>query len=95
MAEGIVFSDQCSVVPQALQSQMLGLIHESDFGIEKSKSRARELIYWPKMDADIERIIANCELCIKYQNNQQREPMMSHDFLHKRVFKVSMDILTF
>ena len=63
---------------------MFGLIHESHFGIEKSKSHARELIYWPKMDADIERIIANCELCNKYRNNQLREPMISHGILNER-----------
>ena len=95
VADGIVFSDQRIVVPQSLQSKMLGLIHESHFGIEKSKSRARELLYWPKMGADIERTVANCKLCIKYQHNQQREPMISHDILHERFFKVGMDILTF
>ena len=45
VADGIVFSDQRIVVRQSLQSQMLGLIHESHFGIEKSKSRARKLLY--------------------------------------------------
>ena len=75
MANGIVFSNQPIVVPQSLQSQMLSLIHESHFGIEKSKLRARELLYWPKMGANIERTVANCELCIKYQNNQQHEPI--------------------
>ena len=95
VTDGIVFSDQRIVVPQSLQSQMLGLIHESHFGIEKSKSRARELLYWSKMGADIERTVANCELCIKYQNNHQREPMVSHDILNERFLKVGMDILTF
>ena len=74
---------------------MLVLIHESHFGIEKSKSRERELLYWPKMGADIERTVANCELCIKYQNNQQHEPMISHDILNERFLKVGTDILTF
>ena len=95
VADGIVFNDQRIVVPQSLHPQMLGLIHESHFGIDKSKSRARELLYWPKMGADIERTVANCELCIKYQNNQQREPMISHDILNERFLKVGMDILTF
>ena len=95
MADGVVFSDQRIVVPQSLQSQMLGLIHKSHFGIEKSKSSARELLYWPKVGADLERIIANCEFCNKYQNNQQRESMISHDISNERFLKVGMDILTF
>ena len=95
MADGIGFSDQRIAVPQSWQSQLLGLIHESHFGIEKSKSRAREVLYWPKMGADTERTAANCELCIKYQNNQQHEPMISHDILNEHFLKVDMDILTF
>ena len=88
VADGIVFSDQRMVVPQSLRSQMLGLIHESHFRIEKSISHARELLYWPKMVADIECTIANCELCIKYRNNQRREPMISRDILNERFFKI-------
>ena len=72
---------------------MLQLIHESYFGIEKSKARARELLYWPKMNADIERIIGDCELSIKFQNKQQREPLLSHEIFNERYFKVGMDVL--
>ena len=89
VADGIVFNDQRIVVPQSLQSQMLGLIHESHLGIEKVN-----LVHWPKMVADIERTAANCELWNKYQNNQQREPMISHDILNERFLKVGIDILT-
>ena len=65
MADSIVFSDQGIVAPQPLQSQILGLIHESHFGIDKSKSRSQELLYWPKMGADIDRTVASCVLNIK------------------------------
>ena len=53
------------------------------------------MVYWPSMNADIERIVKNCELCIKYQNNQQREPMISHTILNERFLKVGIDIMTF
>ena len=76
MANGIVFSDQLITVPLSLKSQILGLIYESHFGIEKSKSLTRELLDWPKMGAGIERTVTNCKLCIKYQNNLQREPVI-------------------
>ena len=93
--DDVVFYDQRIVIPKSLQPQTLNLIHESHFGIEKCKSRARELVYWPSMNADIERIVKNCELCIKYQNNQQREPMISHAILNERFLKVGIDIITF
>ena len=68
IADNIVFTHQRIVVPRSLQAYMLQLIHQSHFGIEKSKARARELLYWLKMNADIEQIIGDCELCIKFQN---------------------------
>ena len=95
IADNIVFTHQHIVVPRSLQAYMLQLIHESHFGIEESKARARELLYWPKMNADIEWIIGDCELCIKFQNKQQREPLLSHEIFNERYFKVGMDVLTF
>ena len=95
VADDILFADQRIVVPSLLQPQMLTLLHESHFGIEKTKSRARELLYWPNMCADIERIVSQCELCVKYQNNHPREPLISHDIPNERFLKVAMDIMTF
>ena len=82
-------------VPKSLQQKKLSNKNESHFGIEKCKSRARELVNWPSMNADIERIVKNCELCIKYQNNQQRKHMISHTVLNERFLKVGIDIMTF
>ena len=45
--DGIVFKNECIVVPVSLQNSMLDLIHESHLGMEKCKSRARHLLYWP------------------------------------------------
>ena len=95
IADNIVFTHQRIVVLRSLQAYMLQLIHESHFGIEKIKARALELLYWPKMNADIERIIGDCGLCIKFQNKQQREPLLSHEIFNERYFKVGMDVLTF
>jgi len=71
---------------------MLALLHESHFGIEKTKSRARELLYWPSMCADIERLISACDICVKYHNNQPREPLLSHNIPNDRY---RLDIMTF
>jgi len=72
MADDIIFAGQRIVVPFALQPQMLALLHESHlhFGIEKTKSRARELLYWPSMCADIERFIFACHICVKQVSNR-------------------------
>ena len=41
------------IVPTMLRGEMLGIIHESHMGVEKSKARANQAIYWPEMSLDI------------------------------------------
>ena len=74
---------------------MLDLIHESHLGIEKCKARARELLYWPRMSQQIESLISNCNVCCKFQNEHQCEPMISHEITNERIYKVGVDIMTF
>uniref|UniRef100_A0A3B3SWI2 Gypsy retrotransposon integrase-like protein 1 n=1 Tax=Paramormyrops kingsleyae TaxID=1676925 RepID=A0A3B3SWI2_9TELE len=54
---------------------MLGLIHKSHLGMVKSKQRAREVLYWPGMNAEIEQVIRDCSTCADFQNRLPREPL--------------------
>jgi len=93
-AEGIAFTDDCIVVPVSLRQYMLDLIHESHLGIEKSKTRARELLYWSRMNLDIEETVANCDICNMYQRAHQREPMIPHEIPAERFLKTGLDIMS-
>jgi len=53
---------------------MLGKIHESHLGIEKSKRRARDLLYWPNMNAQITDLISNCSSRLKHRKQNAKEP---------------------
>ena len=50
-------------------------IHAGHTGIEKSKAKARNAVYWPNMTRDIENYVGNCKECLKYQAAQPKEPM--------------------
>ena len=95
VSNGIVFKLERIVVPSSLQQSMLELIHESHMGIEKCKSRARTLLYWPRMILDIEDTVRNCNVCCKYRNNQQKEPLIPHSIPDERFQKVGIDIMSF
>ncbi|GFS86004.1 transposon Tf2-6 polyprotein [Trichonephila clavipes] len=56
--EGLLFSNEKLIVPYSLRKDMLQLIHEAHFGIEKCKKRAREIMYWPGMNSDIETLVS-------------------------------------
>ena len=51
--DSIVYKGSRIVIQPSLRKAMLILIHKSYLGIVKSKSRAREVMYWPAMNADI------------------------------------------
>ena len=48
-------------------------------GIERSKQRAHELVYWPGIHEDIEKVVKECSVCAKYNRSNQKEPMVPHE----------------
>jgi RNase H-like domain found in reverse transcriptase/Reverse transcriptase (RNA-dependent DNA polymerase)/Integrase zinc binding domain len=93
MAEGLVFLENRVLVPAELRQQMLKLIHEGHFGMEKSKARARQVLSWPGMSQDIESMVARCTICEKFRPAQQKEPMIPHGIPPRPWSKLAADIL--
>ncbi len=58
---------------------MLKRLHEGHLGTEKCKRRARTAIYWPGINADIDRMVSTCDTCLKHRAKQQNEPMIVSD----------------
>ncbi|XP_045511104.1 uncharacterized protein K02A2.6-like [Colias croceus] len=51
------------VVPPPLRARVLEEIHQGHLGVNKMKSLARNYVYWPALDADIENLCRSCEAC--------------------------------
>ena len=95
IAEYVIFVGEKVLIPAKLRQQMLRLVHESHMGADKSKARARTVMYWPGMSKDIEDEVSKCSVCMKYQKSQHREPMLSRDIPDGRWQKIAMDIMTY
>jgi hypothetical protein len=76
VSDGIIFKGMRIVIPPALRKDMLKLVHRSHLGIVKCKQRAREAMYWPGMNTDIEAVVKDCSNCAENQNQQQSQPLM-------------------
>ena len=48
-------------------------------GIEKTKLRERESMFWPCVNREIEDMVKLCNICIKNQRKQEKEPMIATD----------------
>lgn len=65
--DDLLFLNKRLIIPQELRPEILLQLHSSHLGIEKTKKRARSLVYWPQIDTDIENIISKCLTCRKYR----------------------------
>lgn len=92
VAFNIVFKGNRIIVPKSLRKEMLQKIHTSHLGIEKCKSRARELLFWPNMNNEIENVVRNCDACIQYHTSNRKEPLLQHEIPQRPWEKIGVDL---
>lgn len=88
----IVFKGSKFVIPASMRKEMLQKVHEGHLGEEKCKRRAREVMYWPRLNQDISQTTASCEICLTYRSKQQAEPLMPHPVPDRPYQKVGVDL---
>ena len=93
-ASGLVFRGTRVIIPKELRPRFLTKIHEGHMGIEKCRRRARQAVYWPNMNSDVEVMVKSCNECLKYSASQPREPLQPHDVPTRPFQKVGMDLCT-
>ena len=54
------------IIPNKQHKAILRLIHEGHLGLNKCKLRAKETVYWPGLNEQLEDLVQNCEICLKY-----------------------------
>ena len=90
--DGLLFRGHQIIVPSSLHSEMLSRIHESHQGIVKTKRRAREVLFWPGMNGQIEDIVEQCSLCQEFRKAQPAEPLIPHDLPDRPWAKIGTDL---
>ena len=77
--DGIVLRNHRMVVPQSLRKTYLEQLHRGHPGIEATKKRARDIVYWPTLSQDIDNAVSSCQPCNSTKQHQQREPLRSYE----------------
>ena len=76
--DGMIFKGTRIVIPAKKWKVVLKLIHEGHLDLNKSKLCAKEIVYWPGLNDQHEKLVPNCELCLKYsQSKCKQKPTMS------------------
>ena len=79
------------IIPAGLRKEMLRRLHLSHQGIEKTKQRARQTVYWPSINNDIVTTVTACRKCQERQPSQCKEPMTLGDSPERVFQEVSLD----
>lgn len=96
VSQDLLFFNQKIIVPSKLRKDMLKLLHDScHFGIVKTKLRAREIFYWPKINDDIENYVENCEICQEHKNKNTKEPLLNYEIPDRPWQILGSDILEY
>ena len=72
---GVIFKGERLCIPKTLRPRTLKALHRSHSGIVKCKQRARDVMWWPGMNAQIEEMVNKCEACLQYRSKPPKEPM--------------------
>lgn len=79
-------------IPSSLRQEILDKLHASHFGVTKTCALARTSVWWPNMDADIAKCIADCSSCAETRV-QRSEPLIPTLLPEGPWCKLGLDLL--
>ena len=91
----LIFNCDTVVIPTVLREDMLKAVHQPHLGEETSKRRAREVLFWPEIDKEIEQMVKAYSTCNQNKKRQQRETLKPHPTPSRPWQRVGVDIFTF
>lgn len=91
-ADGFIFRGERVIVPASLRKELMEEIHSAQMGVQSSLRRARECLYWPRMNAEITDYVSRCDVCQQYSTAQPCEPMMPLDVPDRPWQTISCDL---
>lgn len=73
---GVLLRGDRIVIPLCLRSKLLVTAHEGHPGIVMMKNHLRSNVWWPKMDAMVEKFVRNCRGCTLVSAPDRPEPLV-------------------
>ncbi len=89
--DGLLLKGTRLIIPPSMQDMILQRLHIGHSGREKTKDKARNYVFWPRINAAIDHMIERCAPCLKHSRQQQREPMIPLDVPDRPWQVVGMD----
>lgn len=78
-SNGILVKGEKVVVPQKLKRMVMEKLHQGHFGVQRTLSRGRELVFWLGMTQDVSAFVQACKACESSQPAKPKEPLIIKD----------------
>lgn len=72
---GMILKGERLFIPSALRKKVLQNLHTGHLGITKTQLRARNDVFWPTINKDIELMCRACNICQEHLPSQQHQPL--------------------
>jgi hypothetical protein len=92
---GIILRGERVVIPASMRADIKRKVHAGHMGINSCLRRAREVVFWPGMSADIPQYVEACNVCATYSDKQGPETLFMHEVPGRPWEKVGSDLLSF
>ena len=89
---GRVSKGERLVISASMRDNMLAKIHASHIGIQGYLRKAREVVYWPRMNKDVTDYVAKCDVCNSQPAEQGKEPLIFHELPTRPWEKIAVDL---
>ena len=67
--DDIIFKSDRIVIPTAV-------IHQGHMGVERSKRRANDVLYWPGINSQINDMVSKCTVCPQHRRENTKEKVI-------------------
>ena len=77
--DGLVLKGTRIIAPKSCHNEVLAKLHEGHFGIEHTKLREMDSVYWPLMHKDIEGMVKTCKKGQEFSRRNNRDSVLSRE----------------
>ncbi|XP_055911526.1 uncharacterized protein K02A2.6-like [Eupeodes corollae] len=93
--DDILLKSNRIVISSSMRKEVLKLIHEGHLGIQRCQGLAKDIVFWPNINNDIQNIVTDCETCMRHRSSQPKEPLQPHEIQPIPWYKVGTDLFEF
>ena len=79
IADELILKRTHIVILNQCKDELLAQLHEGHFGIDCTKLRAHEYVYWPGINKDIENMVKTCNTLQDTSQRNSKDPVIPRE----------------